>query len=445
MTTEEVPTHAALSPSARDRHAACPGSLREEAKYPDPPSPAADDGTHTHTVLEKGMFLSNPVTLIGQTLRDHVGEFVVDHARFTRAKVALDYVKRREQELAKADGRGPLVLAESRVDPVGYTGRFDQSGTVDIQILGATEAEVIDYKDGSAPVDPNCGQLRQYGVGLLAGHLPGRFLTIRFTVIQPKLAGRMEPIRSHVESIDSFLRTEIPALIAEGAACDKPDAPLIPGDVQCKYCRAKNNCEARSQAGLSAMGMLFQPVTVVNATEGDVMDLAQQAAGKDPVKMDDQQIRQLIEAAPLIKQILKSAEEEAERRMLAGATIPGLKVVNGRGSRKWVFGDDEMEKKLIGLGIPKGSVYKSELISPAQAEKLTWTKRDGTHEQLSPKQIERMQKEYIATMAGKLTVVSEADPRPSAVINAAPLFSPVAPTAAVESVPDFLAVPEWMK
>ena len=45
--------HAKLSPSKRSRWALCPGSIREEAKYPDTGSgPAAADGTHSHTLLE---------------------------------------------------------------------------------------------------------------------------------------------------------------------------------------------------------------------------------------------------------------------------------------------------------------------------------------------------------------------------------------------------------
>ena len=44
-------THSKLSPSARSRWGACPGSVREEAKYPKQPSGAAAiDGTHSHTL-----------------------------------------------------------------------------------------------------------------------------------------------------------------------------------------------------------------------------------------------------------------------------------------------------------------------------------------------------------------------------------------------------------
>ena len=53
------------------------------------------------------------------------------------------------------------------------------------------------------------------------------------------------------------------------------------------------------------------------------------------------------------------------------------------------------------------------------------------------KQIERMDQEYVAKVAGKLTVVPESDSRPAAPIaNAAPMF------AAVSSNDD--QVPAWL-
>ena len=61
-------THANLSPSKRHRWALCPGSIREEAKYPDDTSgPAASDGTHSHTLLEHCIDagLIDPTTQVG--------------------------------------------------------------------------------------------------------------------------------------------------------------------------------------------------------------------------------------------------------------------------------------------------------------------------------------------------------------------------------------------
>ena len=89
--------HAKLSPSSAYRWLACPGSVREEAKYPEPPSgPGAIDGTHSHTLLEhciKGN--GDPLKMVGIKLKDHEGEFIVDRARADRVKVALDYIRSR--------------------------------------------------------------------------------------------------------------------------------------------------------------------------------------------------------------------------------------------------------------------------------------------------------------------------------------------------------------
>jgi hypothetical protein len=281
--------------------------------------------------------------------------------------------------------------------------------------------------------------LRQYGVGTLAEQLPGRFKVIRLTIVQPKLAARgMEPIRTHVESVEDFLRIEIPALIAEGAATDKPDAPFVPGDVQCKHCRARNNCAARANAGMSAMG-LFSSVPGPSVPDNipspvPVLDVVQQAANRDPNAMSNEQLRTILEAAPLVRQLIDGAEEEAEKRMKAGQSIAGLKLVNGRGSRKWAFDEEQMAGKLVGMGIPKGSIYLTSLVSPAQAEKLTWEKRDGSKVQLSDKQLKRLNDEYIVKLAGRLTVVSAADPRPAATTDVSALFKPV--DAVIPPVPD---------
>ena len=175
---------------------------------------------------------------------------------------------------------------------------------------------------------------------------------------------------------------------------------------------------------------MFQP------TVTQPLDMAQQSANKDPSTMDDAQIAQIMEAAPLMRQLLEGVEKEALRRLETGGTIPGLKLVNGRGSRAWALPEEEMATKLVKMGIPKGAIYETKLVSPAKAEKLTWAKRDGTQVQLTERQLKTMENEYVAKLAGKLTVAHESDSRPAVIKNAAPLFS------AVEVVP---ALPDWLK
>ena len=430
MTTFTNPTHAALSPSKRHRWGACPGSIREEAKYPEAPAgPAAADGTHTHTLLEHCVkaACADPTPMIGVAMKDHEGEFKVDAERAARVKVATDYLKKRAAEY----DNHCTVLAETRVDASAVAGRnADLSGTVDVMVIGGDVLEIIDYKDGMAPVEAlNNAQMEQYAIGALATLASGvatRVTTIRMTIVQPKLALRGLPAISSSEvSVQHLVDVVLPALRAQADATDDPNAPLVPGESQCKYCRAKGGCSALASQALSSMGMTFP---VIGAAP---LDVAQQSAGQDPNTMSADKIREIMDAAPLMRQLLDAVEDEALKRLKAGQSIPGLKLVNGRGSKSWSLPEDQMAEKLTKMGIPKGEVYVTKLLSPAQAVKVTWEKRDGTKMQLTERQIKTLDKEYIVHMAGKLTVAPESDSRQAVVMNAAPLFSAVEPPAEV--------------
>jgi len=433
-------THAQLSPSKRHRWALCPGSVREEAKYPEERSgPAAIDGTHSHTLLEHCIKagLADPTLMVGVRLMDDEGEFVIDADRAARVKMAIEYVKSRVTHL---NGMAEVV-PETRVDPQWFTNRDDLSGTVDIQIISGDVLEIIDYKDGMAevPAEGNL-QLEQYALGKLAEcrkgyNVPDQYPwhEVRMTIIQPKLALRGgTPITTWTVPVSELL-TKISVLVDQARATDNPDAPLIPGDSQCKYCRAKGACSALAGNVMKEVGIMFQPIA------DQTFEIAQQSADRDPAVMSDDQIRQVMEAAPLMRQLLEAVEKEALRRLEAGQSIPGLKLVNGRGSRTWALPEEEMAEKLVKMGIPKTAIYETKLVSPAKAEKLVWEKRDGTKVSLTPRQMSRMEQEYVIKMAGKLTVVPESDSRPAVVKNAAPMFSAVEAAPAAESVPSWLS------
>ena len=421
--------HGRLSPSSRHRWALCPGSVREEVKYPERDSPAAADGTHSHTLLEHCLSEDiEPQATVGQTFSDDSGSFRVDAARAARVKVATDYVRNRT-----IDQQGMCeVLAETRVDPMRLLGRDDLGGTVDVQILGSELLEIVDYKDGMGIVEVKGNhQLEVYALGCLAAS-DRTWNRVRMTVIQPKLALKgMAQITSHEVSVQDLLNMKH-IVAAQAAATDDPNAPLVPGESQCKFCRAKGSCSALAGSVMKEIGVMFQPVA------SPTLDIAQQAADKDPATMPDSQICQIIEAAPLMRQLLEGVEKEAFRRLKAGQVIPGLKLVNGRGSRAWMLPDDEMAGKLVKMGIPKGALYESSFVSPAKAEKLTWEKRDGTKVQLTDRQLQRMDQEYVAKLAGKLTVAPESDSRPAVVTDAASLFGAVTTAPAVDALPSWL-------
>ena len=434
-------THQTRSPSKAYRYLACPGSIREEAAYPEPPSgPGAIDGTHTHTLLEhcvKGG-MGSPLSMVGVKLKDHEGEFTVDAERAGRVRLALDYVNR----VCGNAGFLATVHAERRVSPAYLLGRDDLDGTCDVTIVTPDELEIIDYKDGMNEVSATDNpQLELYALGVMAGlKLPINgawpFERVRMTIIQPKLALRGgTPISSSVVTVQEMVG-KIGKFVVGAAATDAPDAPLVSG-AHCKYCKHKS-CSTRAGDVMKEVGMMFPTVSETAVTVNPVTELSQQAADLDPNTMTPEKISQIMLAAPLVRQMIEAVEEEALRRLKAGGKIPGLKVVHGRGSRSWALPEDEMAQKLIGMGIPKGEVYETKLLSVAKVEKLKWEATKGgekVQRQLSERQLKTLDTEYVAKVAGKLTVVPESDPRQAVVLDASPLFA---------AVPETPAIPAWL-
>lgn len=393
-------THSKLSPSARHRWAACPASIRATANIPPEPSGAAAiDGTHSHTLLEKciDMMMMPASMFIGHTLTDHEGSFVVDRERADRVQMALDHIA-----MTLVEHPGAKVYSEVRVDPGPYTSRDDMAGTVDIHIVwrnpdGTYGLELADYKDGVQRVEVERNpQLEQYGMGLLAkyGSLPIKTLTM--TIIQPKLITMgISAINQWTVTIDEFFDPTLRALIDQAAATDDPNAPFVSGD-HCKWCPNKG-CSAKASQTLAKAGISFGAI-----------DLATQAANVPVDTLSDDRLREIMEAAPLIRAMLDAVDEHVLERFKSSRPVAGLKMITTPGKRKWAFSDEEIISKLTKMGVPKQSLMKESLISFTAIEKgLTWSKRDGTQTSLSKDQVERVMTEFVIKGEGSPKVVPD--------------------------------------
>ena len=432
--------HSRLSPSSRYRWQKCPASVAACEKYEAAvkSSPSAIDGTHSHTLLEhcikhKGG-IADPKQFIGLILQDHEGVFAPDEERCRRVRVATDYIKHRVEEL----GDGTEVIAEKRVNPKALLGRDDMSGTVDVQIINGTFIEVIDYKDGMNEVSAvDNAQLEQYVFGILSESANSKraFTDIRTTIIQPKVAMKGgTPINSADYTVADFLFQKLPVIIEEAAATDDPNAPFVPGEKQCTYCPHRGNCHAFNSHAMEKAGIKFED-----------MNFAKDAAGKQPEELTDEQLREMIEAAPLLRKMIESAESEALRRIQSGHAMAGLKVVRGPGRRKWALPEEEVAAKLSKMGIPKQVIWETTLISPAKAEVVKWVKRDGSEKQLTPRQLEVFNTVLVSKGDGKLTVVPESDKRGAVEFaDLTKMFSAVPEAPAAPEVTVEPSLPSWL-
>lgn len=407
--------HARLGPSnARWPH--CPGSVREEANYPDIAGAAAIDGTGSHLLLE--MCLKNNVEaiqydqqIIGANHPENPAGWLVDPERAKRVQMCLNYVERRVNEL-KADypQASITVEAESKSDPGSHFGRDDWWGTCDITIMCRHKhtgdvlfLEVVDYKDGRGFVKVNDNtQLISYLFGKIATPGVNRVAGCRMTIVQPKTVPVIRYQCSTRED-DNFSPTSVAAaadkLAVAAAATDKPDAPCISGN-HCQWCKADpkrgGHCMTATDKSLEVVKKMSNLDTTTAGLPA--FEYIGQAVA-DPKSLTPEQLSELISAKEALMAVFDKAEIEATERLESGQAIPGYEMRPGRGSREWAEDDETIAKKLKAKRLKLDEIYPKKLASPAQILK---------NENLSDIQKRKIESELVESKPGKLKLTKVA-------------------------------------
>lgn len=402
--------HARLGPS-NHRWPYCPGSVREEAKYPDIPGAAAIDGTGSHLLLE--MCLLNGVRaeaydgqIIGTGHHDEPNGWLVSKERIDRVQMCLDYVNRRYQELQQQfPGATITVEAESKSDPGGMYGRDDWWGTVDITITVMKDdrclfIEICDYKDGRGWVsEKNNTQFTSYAAGkmrpfIAAGtHIkwPEMVGACRLTVVQPKTN---PPVR-YEEPTPQEVVDRATSLAEAAERTDDPNAPLIPDDKggkgYCRWCKHRDNCEALNGAGTEALKVM---IVDENTSDLPLFEQLNTAVGNIE-SLSNEQLADLADTKARVMAIYDKVLEEIQNRVEQGNAVPGYAMRPGKGSRVWNAPEEDIAKMLKGRKWKKDDIYPPKLISPAQVLKS---------DKLDEKQKERIEKEFISFRAGNMTL-----------------------------------------
>lgn len=381
--------HARLSCS-NHRWPHCPGSIREEARYPDTSSEASIDGTGSHLLLE--MALINGVRaeayldqVIGEGHADKPMGWLVDSARAERVQMCLDYVYRRYRELsAEYPECDVSIFAEQRVNPGRSHSdpamrRDDWWGTADVT-LKVTErdalkalrfVEVVDLKDGRGWVkEKNNTQLLSYGIGAVFGGRARKVpVKARVTIVQPKTN---PPVR-YVDTDSLELERELRWLVKAAFATDDPNAPLVPGD-HCQWCKANmkrgGHCDAAAQKSIEEIQM----TTGTIATDSTLSGLLSVDVSTAPAET----LAAIMDQEAQLQAAFDRVRKEIESRVEQGLPVPGWSLEPGRASRVWADEEAAIAKlKTCRLKIDEYSPRA--LISPAQAEKMVGPERFKKH------------------------------------------------------------------
>ena len=304
-------THSKYSPSSRHRWSRCPGSIRliEAVNPPEEVSDAMSEGIVAHALaadcLENGRDCTDPAV-----------QFYLDYAR------ALPGVMMVEQQLVHPE----------------YS---ELHGTPDLLVFDfGGQLSVVDYKHGEGvgvAVEDN-EQLQYYAA--LAAQVHGQPDEVLLAIVQPRYDG--EPVK---EDRQPGYMAEIwmNQILDEIEACEKPNAPLMAGPTQCRFCPVKAHCPELSASTQLAVGL--------------------RATMPSPERLRPDQLQWLLEHEKEITGYLKAVYAYALNN-----PPPGWKTVQGLGNRRWVD-EKAVLKQLRAQKLRLDVVAPRTLLSPAQMEK----------------------------------------------------------------------------
>ena len=160
----------------------------------------------------------------------------------------------------------------------------------------------------------------------------------------------------------------------------KGEGEYVPGEEQCRFCRARETCRARADYNIS---------------------VAFGHTGQMPPLITDAEVGEYLRRGADVAKWLKDLQDYALRSCLDGKEIPGFKAVEGRGSRDWTD-QDEAFKALQGSGVPEAMLYERKPLTLAAIEKV-----------VGKKAFAEAVGQFVVKNPGKPTLVPETDKRPA--------------------------------
>jgi hypothetical protein len=303
--------HAKISPSSFKRLRQCPGSLRyvsalrQQGKLKaDTSSEAAENGTAQHEVIEMaldGMQIEAPYTA------ENGVELDVDQV--AAAYEVVDWIRIQKFDKLWNEMRVPVGKALRLNDPDLCWGTSDVIG----YLAEEKALYVIDAKMGFMAVEPEANdQALLYSVGALEALTDLPVDHVYNVIIQPKAGGVKIAPALTLDQLDDY-KIDARQVIA---ASNQTDAPLIPGEDQCRFCPASGQCRAQ--------------------IDDDFEDLDHVEAGV----LSGEEIGHWLTRAAHLKSTLAAIAAEALRRMEIGDAIPGWVREAGQSRATWIDEDE---------------------------------------------------------------------------------------------------------
>lgn len=366
----EIEAHSSLGPSSAHRYRLCPGAPNLEAQVPNKAGIEAAYGTCFHEAaamcLEFGL---DPESLVGMMV--HVKphgdiEFTATMAR--NMQPGLDYMR------AKV-GPDDLFVVERRVNLEPWLGPR-QFGTTDASVISLTGWKIVvfDWKYGAGhPVSPvENDQAILYFAGIWNDYAQDIFdpvawqqgldpwdadfydsIEVQIIIEQPRAPGGGG---IWVTNVGELLR-RLEVIKNDAAKTKDPNAPRIPGAVQCVFCNGKPFCEEYANSILSHFDARLDQLEPA-FEEARELTL--------PPVINPVMRSQILLHRSMIESWLKDLHAAAYKDAENGKDVPGMKLVEGRRSaRSW---KDEAKAAVVLTKYLGEEAYNKKLLSPTQVE-----------------------------------------------------------------------------
>ena len=372
--------HAKYSPSQLSRIIACPGSVfMSEGIEQLPTSPYAAEGTMLHSYIEQ--------YIDSNTMPDVRTDYKVLLER------CMDYLT------SIRDSNSAIFTEMYMISAV----ETDVAGTADVVMINPTTsaAHIVDWKFGGgvhvAVLDNP--QFLAYAWLLLEKFPSINQVTVH--VAQPRLDNFDYQTMTR-EYVDNWYKSVLSPALRTAERIDNP--VLRPSLDACRWCRANAVCPARH-------AQVNQQAAEAFAMYADI----------EAQRVDHKKIAEFYAKIPSLENAIKAVKYYVRTQCyLKGAeVIPGYKVVQGRGSRKWSVSSDRVIQFMEQKGIDAGELFDADLKSVAAIEKLVkGLKTDPEFNKL------------YHTEYGAASIVPASDPRPTISLtrDAATVFASVADT-----------------
>ncbi|MDQ0154179.1 DUF2800 domain-containing protein [Robertmurraya andreesenii] len=369
--------HALLSASGAHRWMECTKAPRLEEMMEEETSVYAEEGTLAHEIAE--LKIAKEAGLISkQKYANRIKKLRLDPFFTEEMDKATDVHKEfcieRFNE-AKAATKDAVIMLEQRLDyspwvPEGF-------GTSDTTIITDKTLEIIDLKYGkgiavSAYENP---QMKLYALGAINQFgILYDLETIQMTISQP----RLDSISTFEMSVEDLLDWAETVVRPRAELAFKGEGDFVAGD-HCRFCKVRATCRARANENMKLASLDFQQPALLT---------------------DEEVVEVLISIDNLISWAKDVQEFALAKAMDENKQWPGMKLVEGRGSRKYTD-ENAVVETLVAAGFNDDVIYKKSLNTITALEK-----------ELGKKAFEELLGSLVTKAPGKIKLVPEEDKRP---------------------------------